>query len=65
LTVPDFEKTEIVIPPNNLMHKFTTTITPMFDEIRETEQETRALASIRDALLPRLLSGEIEVEGEK
>ena len=61
LTVPDFRKTEIVIPDKNTMDSFTETVTPLFERIWANEDENTKLAEVRDALLPKLMSGEIDV----
>ena len=61
LTVPDFRKTEIVIPDKNTMDSFTETVTPLFERIWTNEDENTKLAEVRDALLPKLMSGEIDV----
>ena len=61
LTVPDFRKTEIIIPDKNTMDSFTETVTPLFEQIWENEDENAKLAEVRDALLPKLMSGEIDV----
>jgi type I restriction enzyme S subunit len=37
-------------------------LAPFFQIISNNIEQSRALAAIRDALLPRLMSGEIEVE---
>lgn len=42
--------------------EFTKTVKPLFGKIGENQQENRTLTTIRDTLLPKLMSGEIEVE---
>ena len=61
LTVPDFRKTEIIIPDKATMDFFTETVTPLFEQIWVNEDENNKLAEVRDALLPKLMSGEIDV----
>lgn len=61
LTVPDFQKNEILIPDSHTMKRFTDIVTPLFEKIWENEQENENLSAIRDALLPRLMSGELDV----
>lgn len=61
LTVPDFRKTEILIPSKDVMDQFTKTVTPLFDTIRSNQEQNRKLASLRDILLPKLMSGELNV----
>lgn len=62
LTVPDFRKTEILIPDKTTMDKFTNLISPMFNRIWTNEEENVKLVLLRDSLLPKLMSGEINVE---
>ena len=61
LTVPAFKKTEILIPTKNEMKSFTTRLNPLFEKIWENQKENEKLATLRDTLLPRLMSGEIDV----
>ena len=61
LTVPDFRKTEIVIPPEADMSEFTEIANPIFHQIWSNQDENAKLADVRDALLPRLMSGELDV----
>jgi len=62
LTVPDFKKYAVLVPSLEVVSKFTSMVTPMFDEIRHNRVENALLAEIRDALLPRLMSGEIDFD---
>ena len=61
LTVPDFRKTEILIPDKTTMGKFTGLVAPLFGKIWANENENVQLSSLRDAILPKLMSGEIDV----
>lgn len=61
LTVPDFRKTEILIPSKDVMDQFAKTVTPLFDTIWSNQEQNRKLASLRDILLPKLMSGELNV----
>ncbi|MCD7823907.1 MAG: restriction endonuclease subunit S [Oscillospiraceae bacterium] len=61
LTVPDFRKTEILVPDIAVMRKFTNIVNPMFEGIWANQMENEKLASLRDSLLPKLMSGEIDV----
>lgn len=61
LTVPDFRKTEIIIPPEADMKKFTETVDPLFLQVWANQEENAKLADIRATLLPRLMSGELDV----
>ena len=50
-----------VIPPPQLVEVFTAVAKPMFDQINRNIAQSRILASLRDTLLPRLLSGELSI----
>lgn len=52
---------EIVIPPENVIMDFCSTITPMYDLIAENRKENHRLEKLRDTLLPKLMSGELDV----
>ena len=61
LTVPDFQKTEILVPPQEIMTLFTATVEPIFEKIWANQNENEKLSSLRDTLLPKLMSGELDV----
>ncbi|MGO5335866.1 restriction endonuclease subunit S [Bilifractor sp. LCP19S3_H10] len=50
-----------VIPDNETLHKFSEFCKPLFKQQAVMEAENRRLSGIRDALLPKLMSGEIDV----
>lgn len=50
-----------VIPPQNLLDTFDKQIRPIFDRIHQNTEQSRTLAAIRDALLPKLMSGAIKI----
>lgn len=52
----------ILKPEEEVLRKFHTIINPLFDMIYEKVKENEQLEQIRDALLPKLMSGEIRVE---
>jgi type I restriction enzyme S subunit len=49
------------LPPAPLIQKFTETVAPLLKRISQNIHESRTLAALRDALLPKLLSGELRV----
>jgi type I restriction enzyme S subunit len=57
----DLARFEVALPPESLAAEFTATIRPMIDRIIANIHESRTLAALRDALLPKLLSGELRV----
>lgn len=52
---------QVVIPPIAELDAFNELIRPMFDQIRQNQDQSKSLAAMRDALLPKLMSGEIDV----
>lgn len=61
LTVPDFRKTEILVPDKETVSAFTDIITPLFSKIWANEKENAILSGTRDTLLQKLMSGELDV----
>ncbi len=57
----DLARFEVALPPESLAAEYTATIRPMIDRIIANIHEYRTLAELRDALLPKLLSGELRV----
>lgn len=55
----------VTIPSKDIMNRFNITIQPLFDLIRNKHEENTCLAQLRDALLPKLMSGEIDVDKVK
>ena len=51
----------VVIPDNEAIEKFNAFCTPIFQQQEVLEAENSRLADIRDALLPKLMSGELDV----
>ncbi|HWQ90494.1 MAG TPA: restriction endonuclease subunit S, partial [Clostridia bacterium] len=51
----------VVIPPSSLVQAFTNVVKPMFDRINRNAEQSRTLAALRDALLPKLLSGKLRI----
>lgn len=52
----------IIIPPKSLIKKFCNTVTPFYNEIKQLNQKNEILVNQRDLLLPRLMSGKLEVK---
>jgi len=56
-----FRPIRIVAPATRVMHAFDRVSRPMYDKIVDHERECRTLAALRDALLPKLISGELRI----
>ena len=52
---------QVVIPPMELIKTFASLSTSVLERIDISSQESRSLQKLRDALLPRLISGELRV----
>ena len=52
---------EIVLPSEEFLAQFNELIFPFYNEVIERNYQFATLAAIRDALLPKLMSGEIPV----
>ncbi len=61
----NFENLRFVSPPPEIVAAYEKLATPLDEQIRTLEHQSRTLATIRDALLPKLLSGELRVIDEK
>ena len=48
------------ISPDEI-NQYNVLVSPLFEAIGDNKEENLSLASIRDALLPKLMSGEIDV----
>ena len=62
LTVPIFRKTPISIPSDTKLKQFNSIADPLFSQIESNKKENIKLSTLRDTLLPKLMSGEISVE---
>jgi type I restriction enzyme, S subunit len=58
----DMARYAVVRPPPPVAEAFTKQIRPAVDRIISGIHESRTLAALRDALLPRLISGELQVK---
>lgn len=57
----DIQNTKVIIPEISIGEQFTGLISPMFDLIHNIMQQNKQLTKMRDLLLPKLMSGEIDV----
>lgn len=57
----ELSKAEVIIPSKDDYERIGTALKPMYDMIISNRIENRKLASMRDGLLPKLMSGEIDV----
>ena len=57
----DFKSIKLMIPPVNILIKFDRIVKPIFSKIEENRDEISRLTSLRDTLLPKLMSGELKI----
>ncbi len=57
----NLNKVSIVIPSIDELRTFDSIIQPLFAQIRNLRAENDRLAALRDSLLPKLMSGELDV----
>lgn len=61
LNISEIRNLKIPILDKKNLREFDTTVTPLFDKITKNFEEIYCLSKLRDTLLPKLMSGEIDV----
>lgn len=61
LNKAQFGKMQAIIPSITVMKSFDEVVSPIFEMILERQMENARLVSLRDILLPKLMSGEFDV----
>lgn len=61
ITVATLEKFEIPIPPEEEMIRFSDFVQPFKQQYRNNQDEKKLLSKLRDTLLSKLMSGELDV----
>ncbi|TOQ60663.1 hypothetical protein CGG91_22050 [Vibrio parahaemolyticus] len=62
LTKAIMESQKLVVPSEPIVEAFSKVVTPLFAQIDSLHKENQVLEQLRDTLLPKLLSGEIELD---
>ncbi len=62
LTTKLLNAIKIVIPDEDIMKKFDSIVSTFFHKIKSNEKQIETLESLRDTLLPKLMSGEMRVD---
>jgi len=57
----DFHAISIVNAPQSVIHAFEELVFPLDQVIENNERQSATLAALRDALLPKLMSGEVRI----
>ena len=61
ITQGDMNKVSILIPDQETLHDFETLVGKLMDQYEANLLENNKLAELRDTLLPKLMSGELDV----
>ncbi|UXS29337.1 restriction endonuclease subunit S [Staphylococcus delphini] len=61
LNKTQFSKIKLVKPINEILYKYDKLVSPNFKMILNIQKEIQQLTQLRDTLLPKLMSGEIEI----
>jgi type I restriction enzyme S subunit len=64
ITRDTFSAIKVAKPQTEIIKNFESLVSPIFLEIRSLQFQSHNLARIRDSLLPRLISGELQIPGE-
>ena len=65
ITTATFKSTEIVIPSDDEIIQFDKNVTPIFVKILNNQFQVQTLTSMRDVLLPKLMSGKVRVNANR
>ena len=55
------DRWRLAVPPRQVIDVFALLVTPIFDRLRHLGEENETLATLRDTLLPKLISGQLRI----
>jgi restriction endonuclease S subunit len=61
LTLKVLRSIPVLVPSDNVLAKFNELVSPIMSKIHDANEESKSLAHLRDTLLPKLLSGELQL----
>jgi type I restriction enzyme S subunit len=61
ITQGNLNRISCVIPAENVLKDFYIIISPIFERIKNLAEESKTLISLRDSLLPKLMSGKLQI----
>lgn len=61
VTYKDFEEFEFLLPPADLLDKYHEVTQPMYEQINLLQAQNEKLKELKETLLPRVMSGELDV----
>jgi type I restriction enzyme S subunit len=63
LSLTTIKALPLLMPPKETLAEYSAVIEPLFKQISQNNSENQKLTEVRDKLLPRLMSGELTVNG--
>jgi len=64
LTLKTLRTIPVILPSNELLIKFNEVVSPLMSRISDNYKQSQTLSNLRDTLLPKLLSGEVDLSSE-
>jgi len=61
----NFREIDLVVPDADTVKMFDNVVSPIFEQVKVNEYQSIILTQLRDSLLPKLMSGEIDVQDPK
>ena len=61
VTVADMKRLHVILPDKAALDLFNETVSPIHERVFENEKQAQTLATLRDTLLPRLISGQLRL----
>lgn len=62
ITTPTFNSAKVIVAPNNVVEDFKPLVDSYFNQLKKLTLENQTLTTLRDTLLPKLISGEVRVK---
>ena len=60
--IENIESLKLLLPDNKIINNYKKLVKPLFETISNNCFENESLIQLRDTLLPKLMSGEIDVD---
>ena len=62
ITTDTFRGHSVKLPQVNIIQEFEIEVTPLFEKMISNQSQIQILENLRDALLPKLMSGEVRMK---
>jgi len=64
ISLGELRQLPVIVPSSGILREFNNLVIPIFEEIATRTEESAHLATLRDAILPRLMSGKLKLNSE-